>query len=329
LNSGYGAAGNPYFRFFDIRIAEAVTYSGKVAGQWIERELNRYLNKMFKTNRDWILYMDTDSLYIDCSEFVDRFMPEEQNEDKIVDFLDKVAERLQDQVIRPAYIDLQKKTNCMTQEMEMKRESIASDAFWKTKKKYAMRVLDSEGVRETDIKIVGLEAVSSKTPTFCRKGLKDAIKLILSTKDQKELIKFTEGFKEEFLKQAIEDIAEGSGVNGLRKWSDNNGLPISGSPWHVKASLLYNSKIREYNIDKKFREIGEGDKVKLIHLKTPNPFRATTLAFIDFLPHEFKIEKYLDLNAMFEKGFLSPLRETCKTFDFNVENVNDISDFFS
>ena len=62
LNSAYGAIGNNYFRYFDIRMAEAITMTGQLAIQWVTSDINKYLNKVLKTNIDYSIMSDTDSV---------------------------------------------------------------------------------------------------------------------------------------------------------------------------------------------------------------------------------------------------------------------------
>ena len=85
LNSLYGALGNRYFRFFDQRIAEGITLSGQLIIRWGEQSINRYLNKLLKTNTDYVLAIDTDSLYIGLGPLVEQFKPSNP-----IDFLDNV-----------------------------------------------------------------------------------------------------------------------------------------------------------------------------------------------------------------------------------------------
>lgn len=63
LNSGYGATASPYFQFFDLRLADSITRSGQCAVRWMEKWLNNFLNKYFKTdNEDYVVTIDTDSV---------------------------------------------------------------------------------------------------------------------------------------------------------------------------------------------------------------------------------------------------------------------------
>ena len=71
LNSAYGAMGNEYFRFFDIRLAEAVTLSGQLVIQWIAKDVDSYLNNLLGTNGiEYVFYIDTDSIYITLGNLV-------------------------------------------------------------------------------------------------------------------------------------------------------------------------------------------------------------------------------------------------------------------
>ena len=87
LNSAYGAIGNQYFRYYDRRMATAVTTSGQLAIRWIENKVNEYLNKLLDTTEvDYIIASDTDSIYVRFDELVSKVSPKNP-----VDFLDKVA----------------------------------------------------------------------------------------------------------------------------------------------------------------------------------------------------------------------------------------------
>ena len=73
LNSAYGALGNQYFRWFDIRYAESITLSGQLSIRWMERHINEYLNKTLSTdNVDYVIACDTDSMYITLAKLVDK-----------------------------------------------------------------------------------------------------------------------------------------------------------------------------------------------------------------------------------------------------------------
>ncbi len=88
LNSAFGAMGNEYFRFFDQRIAEAITTSGQLSIKWIEKEINRYLNELLKTDEDYVVAVDTDSVFITMNKLVQSvYGDKELDKNKVIDFL--------------------------------------------------------------------------------------------------------------------------------------------------------------------------------------------------------------------------------------------------
>ncbi|NBR24329.1 MAG: hypothetical protein EBU08_11280 [Micrococcales bacterium] len=235
LNSAYGAIGNPYFRFFDLRQATAITMGGQLTIRWAEAEINRYMNTICgTTNADYVIASDTDSLYISFDALVKKYPPK----GAVVDFLDTIAQKKILPKFREIFEELAKRMNSYDQKMQMNRENIASRAIWTAKKRYMMNVLDSEGVRfETpDLKIMGLEAIKSSTPSSCREAIKHAMKIILAGTED-ELHTNVAAFKKNFFTLPFEDIAFPRGVQGLTAYDLNSkSLPI-----HVRGALSYNS----------------------------------------------------------------------------------------
>ena len=81
LNSAYGSMANQYFAFFDPQLAEAITYSGQLVIKWSEKIVNRYLNKILKTdNEDYVIAIDTDSIYLTMDKFVNTVFTKEQQQ---------------------------------------------------------------------------------------------------------------------------------------------------------------------------------------------------------------------------------------------------------
>jgi hypothetical protein len=155
--------GNQYFRYYDERVAIAITTSGQLSIRWIEEKVNGYLNKILETeNEDYIIASDTDSIYVSFDELVRKsFTGRSVSTEKVVDFLDRVAKEKLEPFIDKSYRDLASYVNAYAQKMEMKREIIADKGIWTAKKRYILNVHDSEGVRykEPQIKIMGIEAV--------------------------------------------------------------------------------------------------------------------------------------------------------------------------
>ena len=313
LNSAYGAMGNQYFRFYDIRLAEAVTLSGQLVIQWLAKDINMYLNTLLKTNNfDYIVAIDTDSLYLNLKKLVDVSyggkLPNDKQ--KVIDFLDKVAEEKLQKIIDRSCNQIKKYLNCRSQKMKMKRESIADKAIWTAKKRYILNVYDSEGVRyeKPKLKIQGIEAVKSSTPEVCRQKIKDAINIIL-TKTQGDLHQYINSFKAEFKSLPPETIAFPRGCNGISTYADNKTIFKKGTPIHVRGALVYNRMIKDKRLDKKYPCIQEGDKIKFIYLKTPNPVQQNVITMSEEgLPTELNLLKYINYDLQFEKTFVDPLK---------------------
>ena len=203
LNSAYGAIGNQYFRYYDRKMATAITTSGQLSIRWIENDVNRYLNRILQTdNKDYVIASDTDSIYVSFDELVSKSFGEKTDvsNDRIVSFLATVAQEKMEPFIDESYKKLARYVNAYAQKMDMAREVIADKGIWTAKKRYILNVHDSEGVRyaEPQLKIMGIEAVKSSTPAPCREKIKEALNIIIND-DEKILNEFIQEFRKEFM----------------------------------------------------------------------------------------------------------------------------------
>ena len=319
LNSAYGAIGNEWFRYYDILVAEAITTSGQLSIRWIEKSLNEYLNKILQTDKeDYVLASDTDSVYITFDKLVNKSFGTEEmaskNEsslstERVVTFLDRLAREKIEPFINKSYSELAEYVAAYDQKMQMSREVIADKGIWTAKKRYILNVWDNEGVKykEPQLKIMGIEAVKSSTPAPCRQKIKDALKIIMSG-DEKMLNTFIQEFREEFMNLPPEDIAYPRSLNGLSKFSASDSLFAKGAPIHVKGGILYNHLVNKNKLGRKYPYIQEGDKIKFLHLKTPNIYQSTAISFMTKLPKELDIHDKIDYDIQYEKSFVEPLK---------------------
>ena len=329
LNSAYGAIGNQYFRYYDVRQATAITSSGQLVIRHIETEVNNYMNKILQTeNVDYIVASDTDSIYLKLDSLVEKTC-QNKTIDQKVNFIDKVAQQKIEPFIEKCFNDLSDYTNAFEQRMVMKREVIADKAIWTAKKRYMLHVLDDEGIRLTKpkMKIMGIEAVKSSTPEVCRGKIKEAIDMMM-TKDNDTLIKFVADFREEFNQMTPEQISFPRSCNNLKKYRSSKDIFVKGTPIHVKGALIYNQKIKEHKIDHIYPAIQEGDKIKFIKLKSRNPFKNDVISYITKLPREFELDEYIDRDIMFEKTFITPLSFILESIGWDVEKKASLEAFF-
>jgi len=328
LNSAYGALGNQYFRYFDIRMAEGITTSGQLSIRWMANEFNRYMNKVLKTEgKDFVIAIDTDSIYLTLEELIEKVCEGKTDEQKIK-YMDKVCEEIFQPFIDQTYQKLGEYMNAYSQKMIMKREVLADKGIWTAKKRYILNVHNSEGVQyaKPKLKVMGLEMVKSSTPAVIRDKLKSSIEVILKG-NQADLHSYIEKFREEFNQMPLEDIAFPRSVNGLRTYA---GSPIyaKGTPIHVRGSLLYNHYVKKLGLEKKYQLIKEGEKIRFVYVRKPNPFQEDVIAFPQSLPKEFGLHDFIDYETQFEKTFLDAMQTVIQPIGWNVEAKSSLEDFF-
>ena len=329
LNSAYGALGNQWFRFYDVRNAEAVSVAGQLSIRWAERAVNQYLNKIMETeNHDYVLASDTDSLYVTLESLVQKVGLTDT--DKIIEFMDKVCEGKIQDVIDKCYGEMAEYVNAFEQKMVMKREVLAEVGIWTSKKHYILNVHNSEGVQydEPKLKIMGIEAVRSSTPESCRNALKEAFKIMMNGTEE-DVINYIEGFKTKFKSLPTEEVSFPRSVKGLAKYHDAASIYQKSTPIHVKGSLIYNKMLQNKRLTRKYPKIQEGEKIKFAYLKEPNPTGDTVIAMLNALPDEFELKPYIDYEKQFTKAFLDPIIGILNVIGWEHERKTNIMSFFT
>jgi DNA polymerase elongation subunit (family B) len=331
LNSAYGAIGNEHFRYYKLEIAEAITLSGQLSIRWIEKKMNEYLNKLLSTKKeDYVIASDTDSIYLNLGPLVNKFFGAKSGDKTaIVGILDKICQEKLEPFIECSYQELSDYLAAYDQKMKMKRENIAERGIWTAKKRYILNVWDSEGVRysEPKMKIMGLETARSSTPAYFRDKLYQAFKIII-TKTNDDIIEFIDEIKVDTREQNYLDIAFPRGVNGLDKYRNGTDIYAKGTPIHVRGALLYNHYVRRNKVENKYPVIQEGEKIKFLYLKTPNPIGENVISFFQQLPKEFNLEKYVDYQRQFEKSFFDPLKNVLESIGWQSEKRGNLMSFF-
>jgi DNA polymerase elongation subunit (family B) len=327
LNSLYGAMGNQYFRYFNLRIAEGITLSGQLVIRMAETVTNDWINgKLLKgtdTPRDRIIASDTDSIYIGLGDVIKKFNPLDP-----IKFLSEIASTGLEPEFNKAYDKLAVLTNAYTNRMVMKREAIASRGIWVAKKRYILHVHDNEGVRyaKPKIKIMGIEAVKSSTPGVCRGEFKRMFEVIL-TGDKAKTQTEIELFRQTFIKLLPEEVAFPRGISNVTGYRSKEFIYQKGTPIHVRGSLLYNHHLKLLGLDKRNTLIRNGDKIKFVYLKIPNQIRENVISFPDRLPAELGLHRYIDYDLQFEKSFLEPLKIILDSIGWQTEDRGSLEAF--
>ena len=324
LNSLYGALANKHFLYFCQGLAEGVTLTGQRAIKWAEATMNRELRKLLKTEDDYVIAIDTDSLYVNFGPLVEKFNPANP-----ISFLDKICKEHFEPSIKKDYAKFFEVLNSYENRMMMAREAIADVGIWTAKKRYILNVYDNEGVRynEPQLKIMGIEAIKSSTPEIVRNKFKEVFKLIVSSTES-ETQKFILDFKNQFKNLYPEDVAFPRRVTNITDWYDRRRIFKKSCPIHVRGALLHNYYIKQNKLENKYELITNGDRIKFVYLKMPNAIRQNVIAFKDVLPKEFKLHNQIDYDLQFDKTFIEPLNLILNPIGWKAEEIATLEDFF-
>lgn len=313
LNSIYGAGGNNCFLYYKVENAEAITLGGQLTNKWTTARIEPFVQKLLNTDHRLHLAGDTDSMYITFSNYVDCLDTKKMSKDDIVNSVDKFCHEVIRPRIESTVTELSEYLNCAGQYMHWGREVIAESGIFVAKKRYCLKVLDSEGTRyseeEPKYKIVGLEAIKSSTPEWSRVLLKELYELALDNKKE-ELQDRCMSIREQFNKSEIADIAISSSISNIDKYYVD-GAYKSGCPKHVRGAINHNLLLERLGI-KNTHPIVAGDHIKFVDLKMPNPTGQPVIAFDTFVPEKFitelHLDEFVDKDALFQRSFENPLQ---------------------
>jgi DNA polymerase elongation subunit (family B) len=327
LNSAYGAMASPYFRYFDVRLAKAITLSGQLSIKWVSIKLDKYLREKFNLKSDTLVYNDTDSGYF-CFDFVAKKLKTKDPE-TIVDALIKFSDKVVEPEINNIYAELATYMNCNHNKMLMEREKISEKFLITGKKRYAALVWDDEGYRyeEPALKFTGLEVVRSSTPQAVKPYMIESVNVLL--REPEAIADYVSNFKKEFFLMEPEAIAFPRSVSNVNKYKDSNNIYGKGCPIGVRAALIYNKYIRDNNIE--MEEISDGDKIKFIYILTPNCFyNQNVFGYIKRIPKRPLVLQYIDYSTQFDKVFYDIIKGISDKVGYPLEKVKqtNLEDLF-
>lgn len=331
LNSAYGALSNEWCLWYDLDLAEAITYSGQLAIKWVAKKMNEYFNRLLKTKGlDYVIASDTDSAYLVLDKLVAATFGKDYDKKKVVEFLSKICEEKINPAINEFYDELAKMTNAYENKMSMKVESISETGMWTKKKRYALLMWWDEGVflNEAAVKIKGLEAVQSSTPAICRTKIKKAVEHVLRGQ-KNELYDLVNKFEVEFKKASFMEVGATVAPSEIEKYDAGGGKVMPRAPIWVRGAIVYNFALRDHGLERKYRRINNGDKIKYSYMKTPNPYGQNVFAALDELPAELNMSGYIDYDKQFKVEFVGPVNKLANLAGWDIENMNTIESFFA
>ena len=341
LNSMYGILGLPAFRFYDIDNAEAVTLSGQTVIKKTEAAINMKYNKELKTNdTDYVLYVDTDSVFVSCLPLVKNRFPDIDTDDieLMTPKIYEIATEVQNYVNQFYDVFAKKIFNTEKHRLEIKQEMIGRTGFWQKKKRYALWIISDNGVPMDKLEVKGLDIVRSSFPKSFQKLMREVMVDILKDKDKEEIDENILTFKRKLNTVLYSEVAKTSSIKDIKKYAsmvsdDVLGKFGKGTPSHIKAAMNYNNLLKVFGCPPKFPPIKNGDKVKIAYLKN-NKYGLEELAFRgDSDPEQIIefIKEHFDANELFVSELDGKLRNFYEAmkWDFPTENKKVAQKFFS
>ena len=286
LNSLYGAILNPGCRFFDKRIGQSTTLTGRS----IARHMDAYLNECVTGEYDHIgaavIYGDTDSCYFSAWPALRAEVAEGRmswSKETCIALYDSLAEQVNASF--PAFME--RAFHCprdMGALIKCGRETVADRGLFITKKRYAVNAIDIEGKR-LDVegrigktKATGLDLKRSDTPKVIQEFLLEILNKTLAGSDRDAIVERVKQFKLEFKNRPGWEKGSPKRVNNLTKYGkEEQRLGKANMPGHVRAALNWNT-MRRMMGDNYSMQIVDGMKVIVCKLKS-NPLGWTSIAY--------------------------------------------------
>ena len=280
LNSLYGAILNPGCRFFDIRIGQSTTLTGRCITKHMAAKTNEIITGEYDYRGDSVIYGDTDSVYFSAYQPLKKEIDAGNvpwTKDSVVQLYDSVAEEVNKSF--PKY--MQQAFNCPATYGKIiagGREAVGSKGLFITKKRYAMKIYDLEGDPVDKIKAMGLDLKRSDTPAYIQDFLSDVLDKVLMGAGEKEVMDFIADFRLEFKKMPGWEKGSPRRVNKLTEYhSREKRKGKVNMPGHVRAAINWNTLKKVYN-DRYSMDIIDGQKCIVCKLKD-NPMGYTSIAY--------------------------------------------------
>jgi DNA polymerase elongation subunit (family B) len=338
LNSLYGAILNPGCRFFDKRIGQSTTLTGRQIVKHMSAEVNKSITGEYDHVGKAVIYGDTDSVYFSAWPVLKDDVASgklEWTTEKAIALYDQLCEQ-----VDTTFVDFMAKAfHCPKTRADViaaGREIVARSGLYITKKRYAALVVDNEGFRtDTDgkpgkVKAMGLDLRRSDTPVFMQQFLSEILLMVLTDVPEKDVLERITQFRKDF--QEMPGWEKGSPkrankIGHYQRLEQKQGK--ANMPGHVRASINWNT-LKRMNGDKYSQEIVDGMKVIVCKLKQ-NPLGYTSVAYPTDelrLPEWFK-ELPFDDAAMAETIIDNKLDNLIGVLDYDLEDTKQHTTFNS
>jgi len=286
LNSLYGAILNPGCRFFDKRIGQSTTLTGRSIAKHMDAHLNECITGEYDHVGKAVIYGDTDSCYFSAWPALQNEVKEGRmawSKETCIQLYDSLAEQVNESF--PGFME--QAFHCprdMGSLIKCGRETVADRGLFITKKRYAVNAIDIEGKRldvegkAGKIKATGLDLKRSDTPKVIQDFLSELLALVLTGAQKDEVIEKVRSFKYEFKERPGWEKGSPKRVNNLTKYGkEEQRLGKANMPGHVRAALNWNT-MRRMMGDNYSMQIIDGMKTIVCKLKS-NPLGWTSIGY--------------------------------------------------
>jgi len=343
-NALYGTYAINSWRFTDgFKIcSSAITNSGQRLTKESIIFVNKYISDQLEIDpKEFVIASDTDSLYMELTDLLKHRNPDlkyDNREEKIKRLLLLTGEL---QIVANANL------NSITQDLfnmtnkhyfELKQEVIAEKAYWAGKRRYAIYIVNKEGVEIEELEMKGLDIMKSNFPPYFRNFGEKLIKSILFGKSKTEIDKFVMDFKNSIHTVEWIKLLKPTGLKKLDEYIERK--PMAGElfsklklkcPINTKAAIITNDLIRHKNKQKQYPEFTLGDKMYIAYLK-PNPYKIDVVGYNGYndMPEiTTLINKYIDRDGLFDSVIRNKLETVYQDIGWDL-NLNPYkSQFFS
>jgi DNA polymerase elongation subunit (family B) len=330
LNSMYGVLGLPVFRFYDLDNAEATTLTGQSLIKFTRKLVNHFYNKELGTEKDYCIYIDTDSVFYSAVPLIEHRFKEDMSDVMMTQRISDIATEVQEFLNETYDYFADRFCNLDKHRFEIKQEIIAKSGLFIVKKRYGMKVISDNGRQVNTTLVKGLDTVRSNFAPLFRQLLKDVLEDILGDVPKDKIDHRITRFRKNMKLNQLDEISSPTGVKGIWKYlrKDNEYSSTSilekpkdrrifslfhkGTPVHVKAAIAYNDLVKYFKQDKKYGFINNGDKIRWVYLKT----NSLGLKVVAYKGHEDppEIIKYIDEHIDHDKIYSQAMTKKLQMF---------------
>lgn len=286
LNSLYGAILNVGCRFFDNRIGQSTTLTGRQIAKHMASKINEVVTGEYDHVGKAIIYGDTDSAYFSAYTSLKNEIQKGEipwDKETVINVYDNVANEV-NSTFAKFMLDAFHCPKSRGEVIKAGREIVASKGLFITKKRYAVLYYDKEGKRldvegsPGKIKAMGLDLKRSDTPEFMQKFLEEILTRVLNGAEEKEVLERIQEFRTEFKARPGWEKGSPKRANNITEYQEKEKKQGKANmPGHVRASINWNS-LRRMNSDKYSMQIVDGMKVIVCKLKS-NALSYTSVAY--------------------------------------------------